>query len=111
MQVLLQRTAATTTIRLTGDLDTQAAHDFDRELEAIVPALPAEVVIDLDQLAYLNSTGIRSFIRLDKQLKAVGKRFVFVGAAPRIRRIFQYCGLDTYFVFQDDRGNAAATRA
>lgn len=92
--------ATETTLALKGDLDTGAALDLDLQLEALVPTLDGNLVIDLSELVYLNSTGIRSFIRLDKALKPLGKSFVFREAAARIVRIFQYCGLDTYFTFE-----------
>lgn len=99
IQIALDRTPAQATIALRGELDTQAAQELDARLEALVPDLPPEVVVDLAQLDYLNSTGIRSFIRLDKLLKPQGKRFAFAHAAPRIVRIFRYCGLHAYFTF------------
>jgi anti-anti-sigma factor len=89
------------TVALIGDLDSCAAQELDAQFENLVPLVPAELTVDLGQLSYLNSTGIRSFIRLEKLLAPAGKRFVFINATPRLRRIFQYCGLDTYFRFID----------
>lgn len=86
---------------LCGELDTGAAQELDTMLEGLVPTLEGDLSIDLTGLSYLNSTGIRSFLRLDKMLKSKGKAFVFKGASPTIFRIFRYCGLDTYFTFVD----------
>lgn len=101
MQTEIIETSAGMTIALRGDLDTAAAQDLDVQLEALTPLIPGKLVVDLGELSYLNSTGIRSFIRLDKALKPLGKHFVFTKATPRILRIFQYCGLDTYFTFEN----------
>lgn len=87
-------------LSLVGDLDTNAAQDLDGRLEAIASMLDGDLVVDLGQLAYLNSTGVRSFIRLDKVLKRLDKRFRFRNVSGRIMRIFRYCGLDAYFVFE-----------
>jgi anti-anti-sigma factor len=96
----IQDSAAGRTIALRGDLDTAAAQDLDDRAEALTAGLEADLVVDLGGLSYLNSAGIRSFIRLDTQLKPRGRRLVFRNAAPRLIRIFQYCGLDGYFAFQ-----------
>jgi anti-anti-sigma factor len=89
------------TVALIGDLDSCAAQELDAQFEQLVPLVPAELTVDLGQLSYLNSTGIRSFIRLEKLLAPHGKRFVFANANARLRRIFQYCGLEGYFTFLD----------
>jgi|GEM_PF-1763140 anti-sigma B factor antagonist len=85
------------TLRLSGDLDTAAAQQLDTHQEGLVASLAGDLTIDLDELAYLNSTGIRSFVRLDKLVKATGHRLRFVRVSERIHRIFRYCGLDDYF--------------
>jgi anti-sigma B factor antagonist len=97
-------------IALKGDLDTSAAQDLDVQMEGLLPLIKGELVIDLGELSYLNSTGIRSFIRLDKALKPLGKRFKFVNATSRILRIFQYCGLDRYFTFAAEPAAAGGAR-
>jgi anti-anti-sigma factor len=94
------------TVALIGDLDSCAAQELDAQLEDIVPRVPDELTVDLGQLSYLNSTGIRSFIRLEKLLAPHGKRFVFVNATSRLRRIFQYCGLESYFTFLEEAAPA-----
>lgn len=87
------------TVALIGDLDACAAQELDAQLEQLLPLIPAELTVDLARLSYLNSTGIRSFIRLEKLLAPLGKRFVFTNASARLHRIFQYCGLESYFTF------------
>jgi anti-sigma B factor antagonist len=106
MQVDIYDSKELMTIALKGDLDTSAAQDLDVQLEGLLSMVKGELVIDLGELSYLNSTGIRSFIRLDKSLKPLGKRFRFVNATPRILRIFQYCGLDRYFTFTAEPAEA-----
>jgi len=94
-------------VALIGDLDSCAAQELDAQLEALLPRIGEELTVDLGQLSYLNSTGIRSFIRLEKLLAPAGKRFVFTNANARLRRIFQYCGLESYFTFLDGDASAA----
>jgi anti-anti-sigma factor len=85
---------------LSGDLDTAASMDLDAAVEALVPTLKGPLTVDLEGLTYLNSTGIRSFIRLDKLLKTSGGTFKLTGVSNRIFRIFSYCGLDSFFTME-----------
>jgi 8-amino-7-oxononanoate synthase len=91
---------AETVLVLSGDLDTAASMDLDAQLETLVPTVEGNLIVDLGGLTYLNSTGIRSFIRLDKLLKARGSSFKFQAVSHRIYRIFSYCGLDTFFTME-----------
>lgn len=99
MQIEVLATPEGTSLKLSGELDTGAAAELDARIETLVPEVQSNLKIDLTDLSYLNSTGIRSFLRLDKLLKAKGLSFVFKGASPPLFRIFRYCGLDTYFRF------------
>ena len=89
-----------TRLILSGDLDTAASMDLDAAVETLVPTLKGPLTVDLEGLTYLNSTGIRSFIRLDKLLKAAGGTFKLTGVSNRIYRIFSYCGLDSFFTME-----------
>jgi anti-sigma B factor antagonist len=74
--------------------------DLDSHLEQLVPTIDVSVTVDLGGLTYLNSTGIRSLIRLDKLLKERGGRLQLTEVSSRIYRIFSYCGLDTFFTME-----------
>lgn len=102
----LSETPRALVLRLAGDLDTHAAGELDAALAA--RPLHADLIVDLTALNYLNSTGLRSFIRLHKLLAAGGHRLVFRGANAKILRIFHYCGLDAFFAFEPPAGPLAA---
>lgn len=86
---------------LVGDLDSMAAEELEQQLESLAGGASRTLVLDVSRLGYLNSTGIRAFLRLDKLLKARGASIVFKGTTPSIFRSFRYCGLDSYFSFAD----------
>ncbi|HEY9721778.1 MAG TPA: STAS domain-containing protein [Oscillatoriaceae cyanobacterium] len=98
----LHATSGGLVLALSGDLDTHAAQAFDNAMEAHIGRIATDLTIDLAQLTYLNSTGIRSFIRLHKLLKTNGRNMTFRGASAKILRIFHYCGLDAFFAFEPE---------
>lgn len=89
-----------TVIALAGDLDTTAAQELDQQVERAMLQLDATLILDVALLEYLNSTGVRSFVKADRQLKAQGRGLVIRGATHRFLRILRYCGLETYFSFE-----------
>ncbi|MBU6429248.1 MAG: aminotransferase class I/II-fold pyridoxal phosphate-dependent enzyme, partial [Cyanobacteria bacterium REEB65] len=94
-------TPETIQLVLTGELDTAAAQNLDVQLDALADNLGRDVTVDFSGLSYLNSTGLRSFLRLDKQLKALGRSLVLRGVNAEIYKLFYYCGLDSFFTFRD----------
>ena len=89
------------TLLLSGELDTSAAADVDAKLEQLAMQFTTDVIVDLTGMSYMNSTGIRSFLRMDKLVKANGKKLVIKGLTEDLYKLFYYCGLDSYFNFQD----------
>lgn len=89
------------TIRLIGELDTYAAQTFDSFLEGYVGRKPARLVLDFQDLAYMNSSGLRSFLRLHNLLGETGGTFSIRGVSPKVMRVFRYGSLDDYFTFEE----------
>lgn len=99
-QIELVESPDVLTLMLTGELDTSAAAEMDSKLEQLAMQISQDVAVELTHLSYMNSTGIRSFLRLDKLVKANGKKLVIKALTEDLYKLFYYCGLDTYFNFE-----------
>lgn len=99
-QIELVESPDALTLMLKGELDTSAAAEMDFKLEQLAMKIAQDVVVDLTHMTYMNSTGIRSFLRLDKLVKASGKKLVIKALTEDLYKLFYYCGLDTYFNFE-----------
>jgi anti-sigma B factor antagonist len=52
-----------------------------------------EVVVELDALTFVDSTGIRAILSGHDACAARGHRLLATGAPPRVRRVLETCGL------------------
>lgn len=95
-----QETEKTVLLKLSGELDTFAAGELDDFLAKLVPTLRRDLVMDLSQLAFMNSSGLRSFLRLDKLMKGEGMALAIEGASRSVLKVFRYSGLDGYFTLR-----------
>jgi anti-sigma B factor antagonist len=79
------RDGATVVVALTGELDIASAP----ELERAVPPLAAgdTLVIDLRELAFLDSSGVHALMRLDVAAREHGWSLVVVRGGPDVQRI------------------------
>ncbi len=79
------------TMHLSGKLDALSYLEFDRSLDAVLGRMPAHgtLVLDLADLDYISSAGLRSLFRARKAMKAAGGHSLIVNAQPQVRKVFE----------------------
>lgn len=75
-------------IALAGRLDTNTYMDLDRRLAPLLAAGAPSLVLDLAQLEYISSAGIRSILVARKALAARGGKVLVVNPQPQIQKVF-----------------------
>lgn len=81
-------------IDLVGEFDLSCVARFRAACAVIVADGPAEVVVDLARLRFIDATGIGSIRELENTLAARKSSLRVVNADARISRVFSLCGLD-----------------
>jgi anti-sigma B factor antagonist len=61
-------------VLLTGRLDTNTAPELDGQLKEVVGPQTGTLVLDLAELEYISSAGLRSVFRAEKGMKEQGGR-------------------------------------
>ena len=72
MEIKKEQNGTSLTMFLSGRLDTVAAADFEKELEASLNDVSA-LVLDCAELTYVASSGLRSFLMVQKRMNKQGK--------------------------------------
>lgn len=75
-------------IELKGRLDTSTAEQLDQKLEAIDASQHPVQVIDLQELEYISSAGLRSLFKAKKAATAKGGQFLIVHVQPSVQKVF-----------------------
>lgn len=71
-----------------GRLDTHTYADFDRTLAPVFGNRLHTLVLDLSELEYISSAGIRSLFKARKALAAHGGKLVVANPQPQIQKVF-----------------------
>ena len=79
---------------LTGELDISTAQRLEDDLLRIEANRPQLIVLDLTDLAFLDSTGLRLMITADARAREDGRRIEIVNANPMIQRVLRLTRLD-----------------
>lgn len=105
----------TTTLTLAGRLDTARVADIETAFSAKVGAINKAgdtAVIDLSEVSYLSSMGIRLLVGMLKQFQQRGIRFATIRPrAELVNDTLAVAGLDGLLRVTDDAAAAAAMLA
>ena len=74
-------------LHLTGELDLASAPVFERALaDADVASAPL-LVLDLDELKFVDSTGLRVILLAHEGSRARGQEFAITPGSPQVQRL------------------------
>lgn len=100
-------------VALTGELDVAAAALVEGEIDRMTADhSPSTIVLDLSQLDFMDSTGLRLVVLSDQKLRAQGRRFALIRGSDEVHKVFEITRmaerLDFVDSVQDAQGGAAA---
>lgn len=72
---------------LNGELDLAGAPIFERALEKDEIAGAAMVVLDLDELQFVDSTGLRVILMAHERCGERGQEFAITPGSPQVQRL------------------------
>jgi anti-sigma B factor antagonist len=88
-------------VAVEGELDLATAPDLERSLGA-VQRDGRPVVLDLRQVSFMDSSGLRAVLAADARARASSSRLALVAGPPSVHRVFELTLLDRRLEFVDD---------
>jgi anti-sigma B factor antagonist len=83
-----------------GELDLATVDQLDGELRELREAGFREFVLDLRELAFIDSAGLRLIIGLDALARHDGLKLALVPGCRAVQRVFELCGVHEQLPFQ-----------
>lgn len=99
---------AWTVVAVAGEIDVATAPRLRKEAIAIVADGHHRVVLDLEAVDFLDSTGLGVLIGVLRRINAVGGELRLVCSTPRILDLFTLTGLDRVFDLRASVDDATA---
>jgi len=87
--VSLERDDQVARIRLQGGLNTDTAPEFDQCLQEQVAQNRKLVVLDMEELDYISSAGLRVIFKASKESKAKGNYLAATNRKPHVEKVFE----------------------
>jgi anti-anti-sigma factor len=93
-------------VALRGELDIRSAPDLRAWLAKALDDGAVQLVIDLDAVAFMDSSGLGVLVGAHKRLVRIGGRLHVVGVSPAVARLLSITGLARVFDVRDATGAA-----
>lgn len=77
---------------LSGEFDLSGTSLFDEAAARLAKA--DRLIVDLTELEFMDSSGLRALMNLDLRTRAEGARLTLRGPKPEVLRLLQMCGFD-----------------
>src|SRR5215204_3593103 len=92
-----QLTPSTYVLSVTGEIDAFTSPALDRELEWVLADGASNVVVDMGEVSFVDSTALRVLLDAMPRFSRRGGDLVLVSDDRRILRTLEIIGLDTKF--------------
>ena len=95
------RTGGRIQIVPSGELDIATAPQLERAIAEATAAAVAELVLDLRQLTFMDSTGLRALAQANVNAEAAGTSLAIWRGPRQIERVLEISGLGTLLPLAD----------
>jgi anti-anti-sigma factor len=97
MNILQQAQAGIVSLSVIGRLDAVSAIDADREFSKVLEADNDKLLINLAQLEYISSAGLRVLLVVAKKIQQKGGKVVLCSMLPNVTEVFEISGFSSIF--------------
>lgn len=81
-------------VKLAGRLDSAGVDGVELRFGAVIVPAGRNTVVDLTEVSFLASLGVRMFIATTRALSAKGGKLALFGAQPAVMEIIEVMGFD-----------------
>jgi anti-sigma B factor antagonist len=100
--VTSEQRGTTVHMRLSGELDISSAAKVEDELARVEPDRPELILLDLRNLAFMDSTGLRLLIAADTRARQQSRRLLIIRGPEAVQRVFRITRLEDRLDIVDD---------
>lgn len=93
-------------LTLSGEIDVFSAPQFKQAVNSIVEGIENHLIVDMNNVKYMDSSGFGILLSALKKLRPVGGTVNLIGCAAPIERVLKITKLDTIFNMYTSVGDA-----
>jgi anti-sigma B factor antagonist len=106
MEITSRNEGRFTLVRMSGDLDVSSSPGVIGELDRLLEDGRHHLVLDLESVPFIDSSGLSALVRLLKQVRARGGSLRLATLQPPVRQVFELTRLARSFDLYPDVAEA-----
>lgn len=108
MDIADKKLGSVNVLSLSGRLDAYSATEVEKKLDSLIEASQTRLVIDLEKLEYISSSGLRVFLTALKKAKKEQGDMKLACMKPFIKEVFDIAGFSQLFNIFDTQEAAVS---
>lgn len=109
MQISTQDSGAVTVVAVSGRVDSSTAPGLEDALKQLVDAEKTHIVLDLLDVEYMSSAGLRAMVSTLKSVKRVNGDLRIANPSARVEEVLRLAGLTSIFGIYRSRDEAVGS--
>jgi anti-anti-sigma factor len=110
LQTEIRREGEVPVLVLSGELDIGVVGQVVQSLEPLQMERPPVLMLDLRDLSFMDSSGLRLVLEADMRARREGRRLVVVRGPEAVHRVFTVAALDKRLEFVGDPADIGSVR-
>ena len=106
MQISVKTINKVKVLELEGKLNTRSSPDAEKELARLIESGEKRILINLEKLDYVSSSGLRVLLVTAKKLNSSDGELRICGVKDFVEEIFQISGFSTIFTIYENETEA-----
>lgn len=95
-------------VAVAGDIDLHRSAALQQGLLGLLDEQPSKVVVDLSAVAYMDSSGVASLVKLLSRTRKLGVALILLAPSDKVKSIFEITRLNSVFTIVDTKEEAMA---
>lgn len=89
-------------VKIIGEVDIHTSSELKEKLLEILEEKNRSIIINAEDLEYIDSTGLGMLISIVKRLKSSGMELILVNPRSNVSKLFTITGLDKVFTLREE---------
>jgi len=102
MQISSRELKRVNVVTVAGRVDSAAAPDLEKALQNLIDSHRNQIVVELADVEYMSSAGLRALVSTLKAAKKGGGDMVVARPSARVREVIELAGLGSVFTVHED---------
>ncbi len=91
-------------IVVSGKIDAATSKDLDVALKRLIDQNKTRLVVDMENVEYLSSSGLRALMAAQNRLRKLGGDLMLTSLQPFVKEVFAITGANRFFkIYQSQR--------